>query len=255
MCALPSYVQSGNAVCAAQMVTAINEIDDVTWWVDFGSLLALERGGGLMLWDDDFDISTTGLDARALAARLRDVVARNGPKAFAGECYQCLPACLYGPHSNADVCRPSVHNSVQPGGGVHVQLWCQHTHVDAFVWTKGANGTFVIDDGTTRQPVRRRGDVVPVSSAPNGFGGALRGAGMLGSLHVPRRSKRLLEAEYGAAWATPRVTHRECLNVRQRDAWLPWFYYQTTAGLVYIGLIYSACTDVSDAGKQALHFK
>ncbi|MGB0549919.1 MAG: LicD family protein [Limisphaerales bacterium] len=174
-CALPAVIQESNHRCAVELTKAmqtVHSVHNVSWWVDYGSLLALERKSGIMPWDDDFDLGVADITADNLALMLRRA--------------------LY-PISISRVVVASVDM---------VQLYCGRTHADVFVWQ--ARGSFLVNNHPTSvSQARLRTDILP--AVPRRFLG-------LTDVMAPRHSIALAAAEYGPGWYTPRVTHRECLN-------------------------------------------
>ncbi|MCR5789569.1 MAG: LicD family protein [Lachnospiraceae bacterium] len=56
---IPSFMKRSWAATleVLQEIMAVCERHDLTWWMDWGSLLATVRHGGFIPWDDDLDIS------------------------------------------------------------------------------------------------------------------------------------------------------------------------------------------------------
>lgn len=116
-CPLPTELLLSNEMCATELMAGL-ERANVTWWVDFGSLIAFYRKNGLMAWDDDFDTGVEGVESRVLAAALTKHV--KGRVTF-----------------DDDV----------------VQLHCAKTHADVFLWR--VNGTRMTQTHTSTVNNRR----------------------------------------------------------------------------------------------------
>lgn len=126
-CPVPAPIQRENLACATELMSGMAKTN-ITWWVDFGSLLALRRGGDkLTPWDDDFDVSVVGASPERLRAALQPHVA--------------FPVLLVG----RDM----------------AQMVCGRVHADVFLWARDTDHLVQSGIGSTVVTSRRLHNILP----------------------------------------------------------------------------------------------
>ena len=154
-----------------ELVTSALERHGVRHFMTAGTLLGSIRHGGLIPWDDDFDLGIMEEDMPRVQAAIRDLKAQNvTTKAF--------------------------------GDFAELNFWYtdrEATHfpfLDAFLYTRDADGNYVLSKPESREAWPkmwyRPDELFPLGK---------RSFGEL-DLYAPRQPEKYLERVYGREWAT-----------------------------------------------------